>query len=172
MPLLAGGWGAALSGAIKGAANQRLKEIELQEQFEREKQLMLYRQELEYRRELRLQEEYQRKTERELKMQQEAQIRKEQKEKSEREKLALDEKSRIEADEIEHITTLIGQVDSDSSSKAENLISKSIPKWKEIVQSEAFSNWFYQQPDQVQLLADSTSHKDAIKLITLYKNKK
>lgn len=164
MPLFAGGWGAALSGAIKGMANQRLKDIELEEQFERQKQLLLYKQELEYRQQLRFQEELQRKAEHELKMQQE--------EKAQKERLALIENNRIEEGEIEQITALFEKADSNGSNNAENLISKSIPKWKEIVESEEFSSWFYQQSDQDQRLADSSSHLDAIKLIKLYKNKK
>lgn len=170
--IFAAGWGAVLSGGLKGLTEQRLKDIELEEQYERQKQLILYRQQLEYRNQLRLQEELKRRAELDFKIQQEAQQQKEREQQREKERLALDERKRIENAEVEQITALMDKAESRQRLKTENKLFTSIPDWKKTVESEAFSNWFYQQPDQVQVLADSNTLDDAVKLINLFKNKK
>jgi len=167
----AGDWAGALNGfgkAMEDIADQAIEKRRQEELMRYQMQLELQKQQILLQNQQKLEMERQQLLENQRQQQQRAEeIAKEQAEALAKEKKERQQQE-AKAKESQIISSISEQAQQTQLNKSEEVISKVIPNWKSIVGSESFSSWFYKQPSNLQLLADSDDPNDGITLIRKY----
>ncbi len=146
-----------MRGAAQGMADYQRQQIEYERELEHQQRMLELQHQLEMRR-IQLQEQA-----REAELRHQQQLEAEARER---------EHATQEAAEAKLWNKLLEQKARQAPViKQSSLLDKSIRDWRRLVSTDEFSDWFWQQPNEVQVLADSKNAKDAIALINKFNSR-